>query len=635
AKNSRREGNKAPPIVFRRFEAQGIIWEIQAQACLSQRYRTWRRCVQCISKTSGDTCRFMGFRALPCGPVAADAAADKASDSNTTETDLSYAFVPASDADVVMSLPERPLSADLLPQVQAIVAESLLPVLEAELRHAELPDTLRRQRETTCRQMCDVCATSIFSASWYCRRCGREYCPGCKADLDNCSSLEPWLAKKLGLCDRTRAHSSEDLLPLTRLDRNLLRDEIEAMRSLLATAGERLGQKPRLPSQSDTDADAIEQPTVQSSGASVPKANVDWAGLDPIRAGVEADRVVGSLPLRAFDSLSEEDFPLQWAAGEPLLVRSVTGPMQHTWDPSAFVERYGDDQCHIVRSDGRNPPVPKQVCVGAFFQTFGTSREEREDRLGKGSWKLKDWPPSAEFKEEFPELYEDFNRAVPAPIYTTREGALNLGSYYPPGVMQPDLGPKMYNAWPASEARGGHGTTRLHMDMADAVNIMLYAAPPPDRDDLPEEHRSGVAAWDIFRAEDADTIRQFLREEHKRSAEMDDPIHVQEFFIDAAQRVKLFSKYGVRGWRIYQKTGEAVFIPAGCAHQVCNLADCIKVAVDFVSPHNVARCFKLTSEFRGLLHDNRKAWKEDVLSLRTTLWYAWCAYRQMDNRGPN
>lgn len=63
--------------------------------------------------------------------------------------------------------------------------------------------------------------------------------------------------------------------------------------------------------------------------------------------------------------------------------------------------------------------------------------------------------------------------------------------------------------------------------------------------------------------------------------------------------------------------------------------DCIKVAVDFVLLQNVKRCFKLTAEFRELVKDYKKAWKEDVLLLRTTLWYAWCTYREMDQKGPN
>lgn len=55
--------------------------------------------------------------------------------------------------------------------------------------------------------------------------------------------------------------------------------------------------------------------------------------------------------------------------------------------------------------------------------------------------------------------------------------------------------------------------------------------------------------------------------------------------------------------------------------QVANLSDCIKVAIDFVSPENVVRCEQLTAEFRE--QNQRKVWKEDVLQLRTMLWFAW------------
>jgi len=376
------------------------------------------------------------------------------------------------------------------------------------------------------------------------------------------------------------------------------------------------------------------EPTLSASSEQ-DDTQIDWTVIPNERAGLTADGIVGSHGLRTFNASAFDTsvFRSEWLHGEPLLVRHVTRAMQNPWGPEALQDRYGDVACQIVRSD-TDPPVEQQVSVGSFFATFGQDPEDKKAALGSGSWKLKDWPPSAEFKAEFPELYADFNRAVPAPEYTTREGILNLGSCYPSGVIQPDLGPKMYNAWPASEGVRGQGTTRLHMDMADAVNIMLYASPPTGSD-VPDEHKAGVAAWDIFRAEDADKLRAFLRTEYAHLEFKDDPIHIQQFFISAPQRVKLFRQYGVRSWRIYQQPGEAVFIPAGCAHQVCNLTDCIKVAVDFVSPQNVARCFKLTAEFRGLLKDYKKAWKEDVLSLKTTLWYAWCTYRQMAGEGPN
>ncbi|KAJ7853152.1 hypothetical protein B0H14DRAFT_3136940 [Mycena olivaceomarginata] len=91
--------------------------------------------------------------------------------------------------------------------------------------------------------------------------------------------------------------------------------------------------------------------------------------------------------------------------------------------------------------------------------------------------------------------------------------------------------------------------------------------------------------------------------------------------LDSILRRRLWAKYGVQSYRVYQRPGEAIFIPAGCAHQVWNLSDCIKVAIDFVSPENVARCETLTQQFRE--QNESEAWKEDVLQLRTMMWFAW------------
>ncbi|SRR6266702_1317231 len=121
----------------------------------------------------------------------------------------------------------------------------------------------------------------------------------------------------------------------------------------------------------------------------------------------------------------------------------------------------------------------------------------------------------------------------------------------------------MYNAFATQDTEGSKGSTRLHMDMADAVNVMVHAEACVDGS-------PGGARWDLFRAEDAPAIRRFLSERFKLASGLD-PIHSQQFYLDERLRTELYTKTGVRSHRVFQRQGEAVFIPAGCAHQVCTI----------------------------------------------------------------
>jgi lysine-specific demethylase 3 len=148
----------------------------------------------------------------------------------------------------------------------------------------------------------------------------------------------------------------------------------------------------------------------------------------------------------------------------------------------------------------------------------------------------------------------------------------------------------MYNSLASSQEQGSKGSTRLHMDMADAFNVMLHATDC-------EDGTPGYAVWDLFRAEDSDKIRAFLRKRFTpgstamnatangqtqtpaekaaalqlQAIAVHDPIHSQHFYLDLELRKELWEQYSVKSYRIYQRPGEGVFIPAGCAHQVCFL----------------------------------------------------------------
>jgi hypothetical protein len=186
-----------------------------------------------------------------------------------------------------------------------------------------------------------------------------------------------------------------------------------------------------------------------------------------------------------------------------------------------------------------------------------------------------DGPPKAKLAESHPILYRDFVSAIPVPDYMRYDGIFNLSAHFPTNsAVQPDLGiclppssalilawshpltgPKVYMALASSQRDGYSGSTRLHCDLCDAVNVMVYSEPP-----------SGTALWHIFRASDAPVIRQFIRAVFHCVS--DDPIYSQLFYLGPSHLSQLRVLHGVIPFEIHQAVGEAIFIPAGCPHQV-------------------------------------------------------------------
>ncbi|KAG6914045.1 hypothetical protein DXG01_002781 [Tephrocybe rancida] len=404
------------------------------------------------------------------------------------------------------------------------------------------------------------------------------------------------------MCTKRVEHKAGDFSPMTRFGARELGRAIKEMERLLAA---------------EPGASTSSAPDPLPSSSSLPQSSYGWhnglhhpAPPPPLQSAYppplpgapfvphglsERTTSVPShvMPRYAPPSLTPVTFPLLWAQGMPLVVEGLLDRFEVPWTPEYFVERYGGQGCLVIECQSE---VNRRVSVGEFFRAFGRYSERSTvgtaaltpaapaltaargkvagagtEPLGPGVWKLKDWPPSTDFRKAFPELWDDFARAVPVPSYVRRDGVMNLASHFPEGAVGPDIGPKMYNAMATTLSAGSKGSTRLHMDMADAVNIMTYASPAPNGG-------PGCAAWDLFRAEDSDKLRAYLASRNTQgvsggAAQKDwtanDPIHGQQFYLDEEMRVELWEIWGVMSYRFYQRPGEAVFIPAGCAHQVC------------------------------------------------------------------
>ena len=110
----------------------------------------------------------------------------------------------------------------------------------------------------------------------------------------------------------------------------------------------------------------------------------------------------------------------------------------------------------------------------------------------------------------------------------------------------------------ATRDLGEQGSTALHLDATSAVNVMVYSSSG--------DPQVPGALWHIFRPEDSDSIRTYLLHKGLYTQE-EDPIHARKTYITRSMRLEL-AALNIRAFEIFQRPGDAVFIPAGCAHQV-------------------------------------------------------------------
>jgi len=127
----------------------------------------------------------------------------------------------------------------------------------------------------------------------------------------------------------------------------------------------------------------------------------------------------------------------------------------------------------------------------------------------------------------------------------------------------------VYFALAAKQAGDCHGSTRLHCDLTDAVNVCVFAAQQSDGS-------PGGARWDIFSPQDTTRLRTVFQVH----TEHEDPVLAQNTYLTPAQLHDLELNHGIKAYTVFQHEGEAVFIPAGCAHQVICGMICFAIILD-------------------------------------------------------
>ncbi|EPQ50082.1 hypothetical protein GLOTRDRAFT_16579, partial [Gloeophyllum trabeum ATCC 11539] len=203
--------------------------------------------------------------------------------------------------------------------------------------------------------------------------------------------------------------------------------------------------------------------------------------------------------------LTHAAFVSLWRASIPIIVSGLDSALQLPWTPSYFIEKYGNMDASLI-DGGTGETI--QSTVEDFFKGFGLLDPQRP------VLKLKDWPSDRTFKEAFPDLWADFLSILPMPDYTKPNGYFNLAAYIPRNTVVPDLGPKLYLAY---QDKNCLGSTALHADVSNALNILMYASRTSD-------DRDGFALWHVFSPSHTPLLREYLRSLDKSIGAVD-PIH--------------------------------------------------------------------------------------------------------------
>ncbi|XP_052019866.1 probable JmjC domain-containing histone demethylation protein 2C isoform X2 [Apodemus sylvaticus] len=334
-----------------------------------------------------------------------------------------------------------------------------------------------------------------------------------------------------------------------------------------------------------------------------------------------------------------------WKQGQPAVVSGVHKKMNISlWKAESISLDFGDHQADLLNC---KDSIVSNANVKEFWDGFEEVSKRQKNKGGETVvLKLKDCPSGEDFKTMMPARYEDFLRSLPLPEYCNPEGKFNLASHLPGFFVRPDLGPRLCSAYGVAAAKDHDiGTTNLHIEASDVVNVLVYVGiakgngvlskagilkkfEEEELDDvlrkrLKDSSEIPGALWHVYAGKDVDKIREFLQKISKEQGlevpPEHDPVRDQSWYVNRKLRQRLLEEHGVRACTLVQFLGDAIVLPAGTLHQVQNFHSCIQVTEDFVSPEHLVQSFHLTQELRLLKEEINY---DDKLQVKNILYHA-------------
>ncbi|KPV78548.1 uncharacterized protein RHOBADRAFT_51003 [Rhodotorula graminis WP1] len=594
-----------------------VEYVLQTTTCLSKKVDGQTRCWQCIARSIGHGCSFMGIRSfgvdhrgrIVTGPV----------------------FRSAVEADDVPNLDKpytSPMTKTQSTLLKTWLAKDLVKLFEREWRHATNPNTIKVRNDLVTHSTCDTCNTACVGAEFICQTCGRTACTVCYDRLVQYDALETsggtvpttadnqrrrkCIAKKRGK-DQSggESHRPAQFMSVTRLDASKL---------------ERMRQVARNWHSSHK---------LQASDPKVIQYIMDKFCVKSNLKEYDADtHRVWQIAHKTFD---EPFFFEVWRRGEPILVRRCPPVGLAKYTPSYFASTWGDQVIDVV--DNRSPERPTPMTVREFFLAMTPEGKAARRALGfddaeKTYRNVGDWPKQAEWYGDFKELYEDFLSFLPLPNVFHPDGVLNCIGHTPDNAAQPSRGSRLLASWDTDAATP---TVKLRTSNTDIASYMVWGGRDPKTD------KALRVRWDIFREEDVGKLRDFCFDllhsqqpkgtSNSKFRELhDDPLLSPTMYLTKKQRAALFKRSGVKPYPIYQYMGDLVIVPAGCPYQVSSWIEHINLEISFLAGSRVAAAIKTNTAYQHATRE-RTLWYHDLIQLETQLFYTWMSCDAFDRAG--